>query len=55
VGVEIGPLYARRSVFIDASPARVWAEFVDLPSIATWLGIGQELHLKALRERVQRS
>jgi uncharacterized protein YndB with AHSA1/START domain len=44
VGVEVGTLYVRRSIFIDASPERVWEEFADAGTIATWLGIGHELH-----------
>ena len=27
---EIGPLAVRRSIWIDASPSRVWEEFADL-------------------------
>ena len=44
MGVEVGTLYVRRSVFIDASPERVWQELADAERIATWLGIGHELH-----------
>jgi len=42
--VQIGQLFVRRSVFINALPDRIWQEFGDLARVRSWLGIGQTLH-----------
>lgn len=44
MGIEIGLLHVRRSIFIQASPARVWQEFGSFERIAAWLGRGHRLH-----------
>ncbi len=44
MGVEIGPFHVRRSIFIQASPARVWREFESFESLDRWFGRGHELH-----------
>ena len=43
MGTEIGPLHVRRSIYIDASPARVWEEFADLEHMRRWFGTGHTL------------
>jgi len=43
MGAVIGSLYVRRSIFINASPQRVWSEFDALNRMAAWFGIGQAL------------
>jgi uncharacterized protein YndB with AHSA1/START domain len=40
---EIGTLAVRRSVWIDASPERVWEEFQDFDRFAAWFGTVHEL------------
>ncbi len=40
MGMEIGCLYVRRSILIQASPARVWQEFESFDRIAGWLNRG---------------
>ena len=42
-GTEIGPLAVRRSIWIDASPSRVWEEFEDLERMRRWFGTGHTL------------
>jgi uncharacterized protein YndB with AHSA1/START domain len=42
-GTTIGPLAVRRSVWIDASAARVWEEFADLERMRRWFGTGHVL------------
>ena len=44
MGLEIGTLFVRRSAFINASPARVWEEFLTLEKLQAWFGTGHELH-----------
>ena len=44
MGMEISRLNVRRSILIQASPARVWQEFRSFDSIAAWLNRGHELH-----------
>jgi uncharacterized protein YndB with AHSA1/START domain len=44
MGVQIGPLYVRRSILIMAAPSRVWQEFKSFDSIAKWFGQGHQLH-----------
>ena len=43
MGTEIGPLAVRRSIWIDASPARVWEEFEELERMRRWFGTGHTL------------
>lgn len=44
MGIRISPLHVRRSILIQAPPARVWQEFESLESFSAWFGIGHELH-----------
>jgi uncharacterized protein YndB with AHSA1/START domain len=44
MGLEIGRLAVRRSVFIQASPRRVWEEFASEERIRGWLDRGHRLH-----------
>jgi uncharacterized protein YndB with AHSA1/START domain len=44
MGLQIGRLAVRRSIFIHASPERVWKEFETADRIAQWLDRGHELH-----------
>ena len=39
----IGPLAVRRSIWIDASPDRVWGEFEGLDRMRRWFGTGHTL------------
>ena len=50
MGLTIGPLHVRRSIFIAARPARVWEEFADVERIRPWLGRGHTLHALDLAE-----
>jgi uncharacterized protein YndB with AHSA1/START domain len=43
MATEIGPLAVRRSIWIDAPPARVWEEFDDVDRMRRWFGTGHEL------------
>ncbi len=43
MGLEIGALHVRRSIFIRALPARVWQEFQSLERMKAWFGRGHEL------------
>ena len=43
MGTEIGPLAVRRSIWIDATPARVWEEFESLERMRHWFGTGHTL------------
>ena len=43
MGLEIGPLYLRRSAFIEATPERVWQEFASAKRFAAWFGHGHTL------------
>jgi len=45
MGLEIGALHVRRSIFIRATPARVWQEFTSFKSISAWFGRGHVLHV----------
>jgi uncharacterized protein YndB with AHSA1/START domain len=45
MGIRIGPLHVRRSIFINAAPARVWQEFDSFERISGWLGRGHTLHV----------
>jgi len=40
----IGPLHVRRSVFINAAPARVWQEFESAEQVMSWLNLGHTIH-----------
>jgi uncharacterized protein YndB with AHSA1/START domain len=44
MGVTIGPLHMRRSIFINALPSRVWREFDSFAKIKAWFGRGHQLH-----------
>lgn len=44
MGLEIGALAVRRSIFINARPLRVWEEFATAERIAAWLDRGHKLH-----------
>ena len=43
MATEIGPLSVRRSIWIDASPARVWEEFGSFERMRSWFGTGHSL------------
>ncbi len=43
MGMEIRPLYVRRSAFIHATSARVWQEFSDFEHLTRWFGRGHTL------------
>ena len=44
MGLEIGTLHVRRSIFIQAAAERVWEEFATAERIAAWLDRGHTLH-----------
>ena len=44
MGTLIGPLHVRRSILIEAAPARIWEEFSSLERFRAWFGIGHTLH-----------
>ena len=44
MGLQIGSLYVRRSIFIKAPARRVWQEFESFERIREWFGIGHQLH-----------
>ena len=44
MGTHVGPLHVRRSIFIQAGPARVWQEFGSFERLVRWLGLGHSLH-----------
>jgi len=44
MGIQIGSLYVRRSIFIKAPAGRVWQEFESFERIREWFGIGHRLH-----------
>jgi uncharacterized protein YndB with AHSA1/START domain len=43
--MAIGALYVRRSILIEAPPARVWQEFESFDRIDAWLGDGHRIHI----------
>ena len=43
MGTEIGPLSVRRSIWINATPDRVWQEFESLERMQRWYGTGHTL------------
>jgi uncharacterized protein YndB with AHSA1/START domain len=45
MSLEIGAMHVRRSIFIRATPARVWQEFQSFERIVTWFGRGHTLHV----------
>jgi uncharacterized protein YndB with AHSA1/START domain len=47
MGIEIGLLHVRRSIFIETSPARVWEEFESYAKLDAWFGLGHALHAYA--------
>lgn len=44
MGLHIGPLHVRRSILINANPARVWEHFSSFEAICGWLDQGHTLH-----------
>ena len=44
MSTTIGVLHVRRSIFIDASPTRVWREFESAQRIKRWLDRGHTIH-----------
>jgi len=44
MGLGISLLNVRRSIFIEASPARVWREFESFEHLREWFGLGHTLH-----------
>lgn len=50
MGLQIGLLAVRRSIFIQASPERVWREFETAERISAWLDRGHKLHSVEPRE-----
>ena len=44
MGISISRFHVRRSIFIEATPARVWQEFETFGRIAAWLSRGHTLH-----------
>jgi uncharacterized protein YndB with AHSA1/START domain len=43
MGIEISRLHVRRSSFIEATPRRVWQEFVSFERLEAWFGTGHKL------------
>lgn len=43
MGADIGPLAVRRSIWINATPERVWQEFESYERMKAWFGTGHEL------------
>ena len=44
MGITIGLLHVRRSIFIEAPPSRVWQEFESPERITAWLNLGHSVH-----------
>ena len=44
MGLEIGKLAVRRSIFVQAPPERVWREFETAERVGAWLDRGHKLH-----------
>lgn len=44
MGMTIGTLHVRRSIFINAPPRRVWQEFESTERVKGWLNLGHVLH-----------
>jgi uncharacterized protein YndB with AHSA1/START domain len=45
MAMQIGLLNVRRSILIQAAPARVWEEFTSFERIAGWLNLGHTIHV----------
>ena len=43
MGMTISNLHVRRSGFINATPSRVWQEFLDFDRFHAWFGRGHTL------------
>lgn len=43
MGLDIGKLHVRRSIFIAAAPDRVWNEFETMERFSAWFGLGHSL------------
>lgn len=43
MGTNIGPLAVRRSIWIAATPERVWHEFESFERMQAWFGTGHSL------------
>lgn len=43
MGIAVGQLHVRRSIFIKASAERVWNEFDSMNRMAAWFGTGHSL------------
>jgi len=43
MSIEIGELNVRRSIWINASPERVWNEFESYERMSAWFGTGHKL------------
>jgi len=43
MGTEIGPLAVRRSIWINATPERVWQELESFERMKLWFGTGHTL------------
>lgn len=50
MGLDIGTLCVRRSIYIEASCQQVWQQFVSLEKLSAWLGMGQTLHIYDARK-----
>jgi uncharacterized protein YndB with AHSA1/START domain len=44
MGITIGVLHVRRSILIQAPPARVWREFESPERVKNWLNLGHTVH-----------
>jgi len=44
MGLVISLMNVRRSIFIEATPRRVWQEFESFERMTAWFGLGHELH-----------
>lgn len=45
MGTEIGTLYVRRSILIQARPDQVWNEFTSFDRVFAWFSHGHELEV----------
>lgn len=43
IATKIGPLAVRRSIYIKATPERIWQEFESLERMRAWFGTGHKL------------
>ncbi len=44
MGIKIGLLHVRRSIFVQAPAHAVWQEFESFDRISAWLNLGHQLH-----------